>query len=280
MSNFNATRFKTLLKYEITTQHKSYLRLFIASFLGMLAYMIYDATEYIQYTNYHKAVWPDSEVYPYDTEDILAFGGFFIFFITLICASRIFSNMDTKQNRIRLLMLPATNLEKYLCRWSIYVVMALGALVATYVAADITAAIIRLCIGLPFDLSVIQVFEDISATTWNVKDFLGFITNASLLVAGVSTYVLGGTLFRKVPFIFTSIIIGAAWFSIMIASLIFIIIFANNEANVNIFFDNLEEESILVFIITLLQLWSVFAHWISYRLFCRSSVIGHKRIGM
>lgn len=283
MSNFNATRFKTLLKYEITTQRKSYLRLVIASFLGLLAFMFYNAVAFIQYTNYQRAVWPEYKVPSYDTVDIFVFGCFFIFTLTLICTSHIFSNMDTKQNRIRLLMLPATNLEKFLCRWSVYVAMAFLALVVTYIAADIVAAIIRASMDLPFELSVFNALEGSPFSTtavWTFSDLLRFLTVTSSLLAAVSTYVLGGTLFRKVPFILTSIVIGAAWLALTIASLIFIIIIANVSPTFTKLFNNIDENTVCLFIIILLVLWSTFAHWLSYRLFCRSSIIGHKRIGM
>lgn len=279
MSNFDFPRFKTLLKYEIITQRKSYLRLIIASFLAMLAFMVYNAVSYIQYTNYQLAVWPEEKASPYYTEDILVFGGFFIFLITLISASHIFSNMDTKQNRIRLLMLPATNREKYLCRWSIYTLMAFIALVATYIAADIVAAVIRVGMGLSFELSIINLFGDLSFPT-TFKSILQLLYDVSILFAVVSTYVLGGTLFRKVPFILTSIVIGATWFALMIVILILVMIIASDGSTFHSIFNNIKEEHVYILLFPLFTLWSAFAHWLSYRTFCRSSVIGHKRIGM
>lgn len=280
MSNFDSTRFKTLLKYEITTQRKTYLRLIAASYIGSLVYMVYSAMSYLQNARYMKAVWPEDEIYSYNIVDVFIFCNFFVSLVTLISVSHIFGNMDTKQNRTRFLMLPATNLEKFLCRWSIYVPIAFFTFVIAYLSADLTAALIRVGMGLPFQLSCISLFSKITSSTWQLLDVLGVITVACSYFATVSTYVLGGTLFRKVPFILTSIIIGAIWTGFVVTTLFLTIIVLGNSDAPLTFLDQLDSEYILAILSCFLTAWGILAHRISYRIFCRSSVIGHKTLGM
>jgi hypothetical protein len=78
-------------------------------------------------------------------ESAYMFFGFISFMVIYVLASCIFRNMKTKLQRESFLMLPATNLEKYVARFLVVTVGGLVTLLGALVISDIIQLIFSFC---------------------------------------------------------------------------------------------------------------------------------------
>lgn len=277
MQDLNFTRFRHLLEHDLTVNRRSFTRFLVGIFIGTFLFIYLTTTAFhLHDFSQHDA---DREVLVEQfTTDLTISFAFLSFAFQLLChiaASHIFSNMSTKQERIAFLMLPATNLEKFVVRWIEYVVFPIVAILLCMLAADLLCAIIRLPFGFPFKMvveSTIGLFGSIPSTKeWGMPCIIVLTS-----ITSFSIYVLGGTVFRRLPYIMTSIVCGSLGIILLIFFSIFALFFADSIFAV-VSDVSLNVEVIYAFIC----LTIIFAtHWASYHMFCNSSAIGHKRVGM
>ena len=64
------------------------------------------------------------------------FGALAMYFCFLLTANLLYSKEQKKQQRVALLMLPATNLEKFLSRWLYMIVFSVIVGILTFIVAD------------------------------------------------------------------------------------------------------------------------------------------------
>jgi hypothetical protein len=159
----------------------------------------------------------------------------------------------------RLLMLPASNLEKYLMRYASWIIL-LPIQLAAFFAADLIQYVFGLVVG----------HEQVKLVTSAVIEFcqsdmpLSYRMNFVWLFVWLhSLYAVGATFFRfrKNNWIATTLVL------IVVGILLSAI--AGHWQNVNMFWWNNHDYFSLLFPVLF-----VVNFWLSYRLFCRIQVIG------
>lgn len=135
--------------------------------------------------------------------------------LSYYAVSRVFSNFRTKQLRIANLMLPGTNLEKYLSRVLQYTVFYVVAFFAAFVLADLTRMLVFPVFGHSFPSLVPNMVEGIGSIVsgWHSINNQGTFPRVSAgeimllsVMANVWSYscmLLGSAFFRKRAFLYT-----------------------------------------------------------------------------
>lgn len=285
MKNFDIQRFTLLMKHEITEHSRSYLRFILGAFAAFFIVnflLSYETALFNLDMNIDDIAGPTLHSIS-GTSMVIAV------VLMIVSTSSIYSNMNTKQERIRFLMLPATNLEKYLCRWLQFSIVGTILIVGSYCAADLCCWMVRSILGHGLGLSMTYFFSKfyhglffhrvwrdglIAYYEFNPSECIIFFTL-------LSTYHLGGALFRRVPYIFTTLaIIGGGIALTIISTTITAILL--NQWNIPSALDWIESNKFVLPIIlyVLPIVWIILCHWLSYRMLTRANVITHKTIGL
>ena len=179
-----------------------------------------------------------------------------------------FYSMEGKHDMQSLMMLPASNSEKYLMRYSSFLIL-LPIYVVGPLLADLLQYLIHLIVGHDYGRFVVSVawkelFVDTLSEEISKPRFVGSVIVVLLWIQ--SLYALGATLFRtrKFNWIITTVVL------ILLAVLIF-----KNQGKVEAV--NLNDDSSTFTYATGFGIYlalTVFNYWLSYRFFCRTQVIG------
>ncbi|MBQ8606752.1 MAG: hypothetical protein IJ417_00985 [Bacteroidaceae bacterium] len=245
-TSFNLSRFGKLLKADLTANRKLYLfRFFGESVAFLLAAILILPTESMRYTPY-----------------LTLFLYMFIFgFLCLRSASTILECMNNKEKSIQYLMLPSSNLEKFLSRICISTLFFI--LIATPAAFYLSESV-RLLLNI--------MIYDVDLTTYvgSIKDYfqdrcndISLMYPEFILACAFthSLFILGGCIWRKHAMLKT---IGVLlFFSVVVQPLLLSFI----PDNVNAVFASEWVIYLSIAGLTLLCWWG------SYRLFCRKQVI-------
>ncbi|WP_288865352.1 hypothetical protein [Xylanibacter muris] len=249
--------------------------------------------------SYCFTVWEQRNLYPAvagikHTNQLLC--GFtllaFYVFIT-ISAAAIFANMKTKQQRITFMMLPASNLEKFLIRFLTVTIGYFLCFTTGFIMADILQMTFRTAVTGVFGFHSI-VWEAIR-TIWEFltelfsytppEDSPILLIRSPLLILLTiiigyihihSVYTLGGVLFRKHAWLLTTCAIFTVSFMITI--------FAGDlfEKIMELPFSFGKElpEHVLGIYLTGMTVMTALFYWASYKLFTRMQVINNKWINI
>lgn len=262
-------RFVQSLEWTVQTSKKEYLTvmsiLFLTYFLILNTPLLFSS---------------GSGRYGYDVESysISCYICFMIF--VNIGGCWIFTNMKTKQQRIAFKMLPASDLEKFLTR-VLYVTIGLvaGAFISLC-AADVISMLLRFVFtGDYMGSTVLLFFKHLSYVHMNVVDDninrnLSFMLSIySIAFWTQSVYVLGGTFFRRKPFIFTSMVQFVVFIFAM--SVTFYKGFSVFE-----YIMLMSATTISLLITCFFFVFAVFNYWLSYCIFKRMQVINNKWINL
>ena len=190
--------------------------------------------------------------------------------ILVLGPTMMFNSMQGKHDDQRLLMLPASNLEKYLVRYS-YWLLLLPSFVGSFIVADLLQYLVNWLSGHEGRMLVMQYLMSLD---FNIVFPPSNVVPRSLIACIVLTFVwlhscyaVGATFFRshKHSWILTSVALIA--FGIILGSL-----WPHDEISRSISSHTA---------ISLLRLWDViyifliaFNYWLSYKFFCRQQVIG------
>ena len=185
--------------------------------------------------------------------------------ILVLGPTMMFNSMRGKHDDQRLLMLPASNLEKYLMRYS-YWLLLLPSFAGSFVVADLLQYLVNWLLGHESRMLVMQYMGSPQLHIGDVPRPLGICVLTFVWLH--SCYAVGATFFRshKYSWIMTSatlivlgVILGALWPHDEIARSI------SSDTAIN-----------------LVRLWDVIYiflialnFWLSYRFFCRQQVIGN-----
>ena len=184
----------------------------------------------------------------------------------LITASTLYRGEQKKQQRIAWLMLPATNLEKFLSRW-IYMLafMLVGGVLPIILADGIHMAWLEAA-GHPVHSMAKALVQNLPhANKYN--PLIEIVEVYIVFVAFHSFYLLGGLFFKKFHFIATSVV-----FAIVFSALVWTVnSFGYRDTPA-------QSDPTMAYI-----LWGGFfasitivCTWLAYRLFCRYQVVTHK----
>lgn len=274
MKKFDISRFLLTVKWDLISNWKDSLKIMLTmtfAQLIMFAMMLLSRRK-VEITE----SLVDNTMRQMGTFCLFFFGVFMI-----VGASRIFSNMKTKQQRTAFLMLPASNAEKFVMRWLwatvgqvvLYVVALLaadllqalfGMLIGVGVFGSVTAEVVRLT-GEIFNGGILEFYDAMQIETGmaiTLSIFAGI-----LIIFTHAFYVFGGTFFRRNPWLLTTC---AGFILLFLATIV--------DPSKELINNGSEGNFIL-----LLNVWSgilavltVTGYWFSYLLFKRMQVINNK----
>ena len=251
MIQFNINRFGKLARWSLTNDKKYYVRSFLQVFAMLtLVFLFFTGTVFT--INGNSANYQACGVVV-----------IMMFAINIIIGpSLMFYSMTGKHDRQALLMLPASNLEKYLMRYSTWILL-FPLYVVAFLSADLIQYLVHMIMGHDYAMFVtaelmnhIHVLKDIPLSKSNLLDIAVFLFWLHAL------YALGGTLFRSRKF---------NWVLTTIVFIVFCIVC------MWLFDTDIKSEPhtwthwvIVVFYFV----WALVNFWLSYKLFCRTQVIG------
>ena len=262
MKNFNMTRFSRVLKLDFFEGRKAMMwgalcMLLLYLFFFWFAYNI----------GYHSSNVTDWDLHIRRIcESVGVFSMIAMYIYFLITASTLYRGEQKKQQRIAWLMLPATNLEKFLARWIYMLVFMLVGGVLTIVLADCIHIIWLQIADHPVHSMTKTLVHNLPHTSqYNtlieiVNIYLSFVVIHSL-------FLLGGVFFKKFHFIATSAILAIV-FSVIVWTI-------NSLGYRDTPTQSDPTMSDIVWMCINTGIITVFT-WLAYWLFCRWQVVTHK----
>lgn len=288
-TTFDKTRFVKLLKWEMMTERKDYMRFAIG--IALTLTFLFSATIISRY-------FDDVNGYTEDTLIMLKKATVMILsnlawtvylFAIFLGASFVFKNVATKQQRIAFFSLPASNLEKFLVRlFHVMIGYPLCFLVAlafadimqlflsfillkgpdysvvvksvtalfTPIYSDLNGEIIKGCLLFPHGFTLVGIMESLSYFTFFAFNY--------------AFWIFCGTLFRRNAWLLTlasQVVIG---FVVIMIIRVFPFPSVGNLPN--------ESSALALAYLCIAMAWVVIAlmYWGSYRLFSRMQVINNK----
>jgi len=257
MIQFNINRFGKLARWSLTNDKKYHVKTFLQTLVIMTLFFLFLTSITITYSkenaNYHAC----------------GIATIILFASTLILGSSfMFYSMDRKHDMQALLMLPASNFEKYLMRYVSWILLIPLYLVAT-VAADLVQYVFGLVVGHEEVRFVIPVTMEMLGKTWSQmpadKHSIVAIGLVLLFFWFQSIYALGATFFRtnKYNWIPTT--------AVIIVLVLLLVWLSPDKGKIELVKDDSASDIVMNVIYVL---WVVLNFWLSYRLFCRRQVIG------
>ena len=207
------------------------------------------------------------------------------FVIFFFCGSRIFINMKTKASRSLFLMLPATNMEKFISRLLYTVLGTSLMIVASWIIADIIQFVFSLFLTPGMQGSLVgTVFEELflknnfdsshfvvrNGTSVLGQTFPVGMFLLSLTIFTHSFFTLGGTVFRKSATLLT---ICSSFILMFLTALISSFVDADVLRHL---VQSMEPNTFGWLMVMVLLLLSVFNYWAAYKLFTHMQIINNK----
>jgi len=202
----------------------------------------------------------------------------------IVIFSRVFANMSTRSGEISYLMLPATNSEKWISR-VVYVVLVGAVLTfAVYYLAVLFCGVL----GWMFDLESLSLLPKMVFDGSYVASLFHFhlpwqasLVNLSSSFFVVAVFVLGGTWFRRLPWLYTALILLGTLFVVVITGCFGVGYYISQHSDLiqkvkaAAETHNLDEmfsfiKPLFYYTVTaVLTVLGIVMLWLSYRLFCR-----------
>ena len=256
MIQFNLNRFGKLAKWSLTNDKgyyvKSFLQVLVIATLAFIAF----TTNFLKFNvNGHSEVYASCSVF-----------AIILIIVTVITGPAwMFMNEKGEHERQALLMLPASNLEKYLMRYSTWIILLPLYIVGTF-AADLIQYLVNVVAGNEgVTFVTTEAIENISNTLRDnrVPRYLWHGTIATGLFLH-SVYALGGTFFRSHKF---------AWMLTTATIIAFFVLFIWLLPEGTGYSDK-DSHQVTIGWDVFYCAWLLLNFWLSYRLFCRQQVIG------
>ncbi len=281
MSTFNTTRFSQALKCQFLVLRKTWIRLFgIFTLVMFMANLFFTR---VQGSNYDDLVsnWPSEhviDIYVNYVGSTIAFGLIFFCFSMLFAASFLFSGMKDTRKRSAFLLWPVSNLEKYVISIILSVFWMMVITIGAYVLADamrvfvdwVTGRVIIWGVPILYTKVISQaIFHNDWQMVWWFFTFVFYVH---------SLYIVGGTLFRRQQFLFTSA-------TIAVVGILLIMLLNQIHPDVEFISGTWDEKTetynqtfhpFFYILNTTLCVLIVFHYWASYKLFTRMQVINNK----
>lgn len=190
---FNPTRFANCMKRELILDWHSLLLKWLVVIAG-LTVMLYALSSHDT-----KSMWYETT----QVGDCYAVFCFSSFLVLTIGASLFMQNMTSSGSRLNTLMSPSSTLEKYICRWLIYV---LG-ITIMFLSSFAIAEGLRVIITMVYDGNTPYLhYVALSKFPSHYSD--DFYRVITMLIAAQATFVLGSTIAPKNAFIKTAGVIA------------------------------------------------------------------------
>ena len=260
MIQFNLCRFGKVAKWSLQGDKRYYVKTFLQFLVVMLLTFLF-------FSMFVKG--GGNHVMGYRS---CAIAEFAVVIVNIVIGPALmFYSMEGKHDMQTLMMLPASNFEKYLARYFNWIIVV-GVSIVACLGADVIQYIIHMLLGHDYGRFVTSVLGDLFVRAANdvhtsEATHPRFILSMIVLVIWFqSLYAVGATLFRSRKFnwvITTAIII--------LIGMLFIKIGDKFEAV------QLNDHSTMLDYITgvgFYLVWATINYWLSYRFFCRTQNIG------
>ena len=264
MKQFDIHRFGKLARWTLTNDKKYYVRTFLQVLVVMTLFFVIFTMERNGVVRY------DGKEYSSDHYTPCFFMSLYVFIITIVIGpSLMFYSMKGKHDQQTLLMLPASNLEKYLMRYSTWILL-LPIFLLAFFTADLIQYAVNWLLGHDYTTFVTTHFLYYEhMVSWRAHIFYNLSKDGALIpyFAGLwlhSVYTLGATFFRshKYTWIFTTI-------AIIVFAMACGWLFGGESCE-----SSTQSISINTIGYIICAVWAVVNFWLSYRLFCKTQVIG------
>ena len=278
MKNFNWNRFCLTLGYDFTMGRRLMVRNMMYMLLAYL-FVFFIAHLFNPHFGYADGLLSEAEIAQIRMEHIASMVAgmacVMASVFALVVACGLFAGEQTKQGFILTLMLPASNLEKFLSRWVFMVALTLAGTVVVFPVADLLHLLYCLVFGQPVVSTLPHIVDNLEAVCfpWGYSAngvLMGVAAMARLLTIH-AFFLLGATLFRKHSFLLTA------------SSLVILLsVFASTVQWLAHLTTHIVEQDatptqwpMLGSIAFYLLVICAFC-WLAYRLFCRWQVVTHK----
>ena len=257
MIQFNINRFGKLARWSLTNDRKYHVKTFFQTLVIM-------TLVYVFFTSITITFGKENANYR-----ACALATIILFVSTFVVGSSfMFYSMDRKHDMQALLMLPASNFEKYLMRYMSWILLLPLYLVAT-VAADLVQYVFGLLVGHEEVRFVASATMEMLGKVWSQvpaeKHHIVVVGLLLLFLWFQSVYALGATFFRtkKYNWIPTT--------AIIIVLVLLMVWLSPDKGKIELVKDDTASDIVMNVVYVV---WVVLNFWLSYRLFCRQQVIG------
>ena len=257
MIQFNINRFGKLARWSLTNDRKYHVKTFFQTLVIL-------TLVYVLFTSITITFGKENANYR-----ACAIALIVLFVSTLVVGSSfMFYSMERKHDMQALMMLPASNFEKYLMRYMSWIFL-IPLYVVAAVAADLVQYVFGLLVGHEEVRFVISATMEILDKVWSQvpaeKHSIVVIGLTLLFFWFQSVYALGATFFRtnKYNWIPTT--------AIIIVLVLLMVWITPDKGKIELVKDDTTSDMVMngVYVV-----WVALNFWLSYRLFCRRQVIG------
>lgn len=257
MIQFNINRFGKLARWSLTNDRKYHVKTFFQTLVIL-------TLVYVLFTSITITFGKENANYR-----ACAIALIVLFVSTLVVGSSfMFYSMERKHDMQALMMLPASNFEKYLMRYMSWIFL-IPLYVVAAVAADLVQYVFGLLVGHEEVRFVISATMEILDKVWSQvpaeKHSIVVIGLTLLFFWFQSVYALGATFFRtnKYNWIPTT--------AIIIVLVLLMVWLSPDKGKIELVKDDTTSDVVMngVYVV-----WVALNFWLSYRLFCRRQVIG------
>ena len=256
MVQFNLNRFRKLVRWSLTMDRRWFVK-------NTLSWLVVFTLIFLFFTCVTRFDGQPASLASYGACASMVL--FTTVAILVLGPTMMFNSMRGKHDDQRLMMLPASNLEKYLMRYS-YWLLLLPSFVGSFVVADLLQYLVNWLLGHEGRMLVMQYMGSPQLNIGAVPRPVGVcIVLTSVWIH--SCYAIGATFFRshKYSWIMTSA-------TLIVLGVILAVLLPHDEIARSISSDTA---------INLVRVWDVIYiflialnFWLSYKFFCRQQVIG------
>ena len=276
-TTFDINRFYNLMRYEVLSESKNFLRGLLGLTMGLTFYFC------LVFYSIKDAAWLDRFHNIYLQCENAAYFAFFC--VMFVAGCMIFKNMLTKQQRIAFMALPASNLEKFIARLLWTNVGYLLIVILSIIFADILLALFSLCLGEGVHGSVVfaiceRLFDGhgcMRISGNRLPDFYFYLWMTTVVFFFQSSWTFIGTLFRKNAWLW------AICLEVLFGS-VFVVFLDSDPFWFTSFYSSLYDAIGVRWMVlshSVLGLAaSALLYWGSYKLFVRMQVINNKWVNI
>ena len=252
MIQFNFNRFGKLARWSLTNDKRYYVKSFLQIFVVLLLIFLFLTYVMVREGNDQRA---------YQTCCLTIM---FMLGVTITLGpSMMFYSMEGKHYKQALMLLPASNLEKYLIRYASWIFL-LPCYLLAFLGADVLQYVVNLILGHQHVAFVTSTLVNIISSSFAElppKAFYVFLNSAIVVMVWFhSFYALGATFFRSRKFNWVLTTIVAILLTMLQAW------FYPYEEHVT--FKEATMSDLLIADIVA-ACWMMLNFWLSYKLFCR-----------
>ena len=259
MIQFNFNRFGKVAKWSLTNDRSYFVRSFLQVLVILTLIFLAFTTDFFRFT-------VNGAPHRYQPCATVAM---IILLVNLITGpSLMFQSMKGKHDRQTLLMLPASNFEKYIMRYSTWIIL-LPLYVIAFFGADLIQYLVNVLGGNEYvQFVTTQLIDMTSDTMKHLLTTQRRFMMTDFLIAMLwlhSVFALGGTFFRSQKY--AALLTAVA---IIVYGLLHVWLFGTGSS-----YDekNPSDTTDIIWCVSY-GIWTIVNFWLSYKLFCRTQVIG------